>query len=299
MSAPSTVTFYGPAHLGYAFDDDEHSGQDIDSWPAGTEIPALRTGTFAGGGWHKNYGYWGAVDIGGGWYLGTAHMQGPTWLRAGTVQAGVTVGKVGSTGAFARGAHVHLYLGRTPHPADRPKSNPLGTITAALNVKPLSEGSNDMPMLISHPDGTITTIDGTSYQHHTLATYPVDKRLYGAPLALTAAEFAQAITNTQIRRAYLFSGMTGGGSTVDPAAIATKVDAQLADDFARLAASTAALSTAIAAGQFGPTLAQIDAADDEEHAALGKQIMTLTGKLDLVPTTTARLIGQTIIDGLS
>lgn len=100
-----------------------------------------------------------------------------------------------------------------------------------------------MPRLIRHPNGTITTVGETTYQHHSIPTYLADTAAFGPYAQLTAEQFQLVISNTQVRLAYLKAQLAGSpGSAVDPAAIATKVEQNLTDDFARLADQIAELS---------------------------------------------------------
>lgn len=107
----------------------------------------------------------------------------------------------------------------------------------------------DMAGIIRDPStGALTTVGETTYQHHTsMASYEADALTYGPFVqAASQAQYKQAVANTQVRLAYLKAQINGGsGSSVDVAAIAAKVEQNLADDFARLSAEIAAVNANI------------------------------------------------------
>lgn len=116
---------------------------------------------------------------------------------------------------------------------------------ASVGITPLQ--GEDMPKIIRHPNGAVTTVGETTYQHHaSMASYEADAAIYGTFQQLTSAQYNQVVANTQARRAYLLSGISGGsGATVDVAAIAAQVEQSLADDFARLETQIAAVNANI------------------------------------------------------
>lgn len=103
---------------------------------------------------------------------------------------------------------------------------------------------------LRHPNGVITAVGETTYQHLTPGTV-VGEIPY---VQVTAAEYDNAIVNTQIRLTYQLNAQinalspllgTPPAATVDIAAIAAKVEANLADDFARLESQIADLDAAV------------------------------------------------------
>jgi murein DD-endopeptidase MepM/ murein hydrolase activator NlpD len=190
-----------------------------------------------------------------------------------TVPLGGYVGPLGSTG-YSTGPHLHLMVSTT---SDNPNTragiiDPYPYVVAARTswssgeVTPIDE-SEEIMKIIRNPNGQITAVGETTYQHYrTMSEYLTDATLYGAYRDVSAAGYTTIIANTQVRKAYLLAGITGGGgSSVDPAAIALKVEQQLADDFAHLEANIAAINTEIGV----PTAEEIaDAVVDEQAKRL-------------------------------
>lgn len=252
MVAPTVQEFYAVNHRGTAFGvvdavhPKPHSGSDFNGWPLGTRIPAFAAGTVAAKGSSPgNFGFWVTVDIGGGYFAHYCHQAtaGGSPAVGAPVEVGSDVGPLGSTG-YSTGPHLHAMVSRATNP-DRyfGVTNPMPWID-----KVLAQPEGDIEMrLIRHPNGTITTIGETTYQHHSLASYPADAAAYGAFVQLDDATYNRAIANTQVRLAYLKAQIAGTpGSAVDPAAIAAKVEQTLADDFQRLSDQITELSSAVA-----------------------------------------------------
>jgi murein DD-endopeptidase MepM/ murein hydrolase activator NlpD len=93
-----------------------HSGTDW-AMPGGTPIPAIARGTITGVYESKILGHvieQRAMDKDGKlWYIGYCHLQKPPTLKVGDkVQAGDTVGLVGTTGSASSGNHLHATASR-------------------------------------------------------------------------------------------------------------------------------------------------------------------------------------------
>lgn len=125
----------------------KHAGLDY-AWRSGTEIPSCVVGVVAAKGKHYGYGHWVSVDVGNGRYFGWAHMLAASPLKVGDrVLINTIVGKVGQSGSFPTGPHVHLFLGANARPDARPKLNPRGTVSAGLTIKPITPEELDVTEL--------------------------------------------------------------------------------------------------------------------------------------------------------
>ena len=83
-----------------------HTGQDIPA-PTGATIISSGDGTVLFAGWNWGYGYLTLIDHGGGLVTAYAHQSALLVGKGQTVTAGQTIGRVGNTGAFSAGAHLH------------------------------------------------------------------------------------------------------------------------------------------------------------------------------------------------
>jgi murein DD-endopeptidase MepM/ murein hydrolase activator NlpD len=83
-----------------------HTGQDIPA-PTGATIVASGDGTVLFAGWNWGYGYLTLIDHGGGLVTAYAHQSTLLVRKGQEVTAGQTIGRVGNTGAFSAGAHLH------------------------------------------------------------------------------------------------------------------------------------------------------------------------------------------------
>ena len=83
-----------------------HTGQDIPA-PTGATIVSSGDGTVLFAGWNWGYGYLTLIDHGGGLVTAYAHQSSLQVSKGQTVTAGQTIGRVGNTGAFSAGAHLH------------------------------------------------------------------------------------------------------------------------------------------------------------------------------------------------
>ncbi len=85
-----------------------HEGVDLANGRTGDAVKAIRSGKVVTAGYHKTAGNWVVIDHGGGLQSRYMHMLGNLPVKKGqTVQAGQTIGRVGSTGN-STGAHLHL-----------------------------------------------------------------------------------------------------------------------------------------------------------------------------------------------
>lgn len=115
--------------------------------------------------------------------------------------------------------------------------------TAAGSGTPISTESENIMRAIREPSGGITLVGETTYQNLTLAQWMTEAKIWGGYTQLSLADYQTAITDTQVRRAYLLAGI--GGGVVDAAAIATKVTANVKADLAKLSTEIAAINTAV------------------------------------------------------
>jgi len=83
-----------------------HTGQDIPA-PTGATIVASGDGTVLFAGWNWGYGYLTLIDHGGGLVTAYAHQSLLYVQKGQTVTSGQTIGRVGNTGAFSAGSHLH------------------------------------------------------------------------------------------------------------------------------------------------------------------------------------------------
>jgi murein DD-endopeptidase MepM/ murein hydrolase activator NlpD len=83
-----------------------HTGQDIPA-PTGATIVSSGDGVVLFAGWNWGYGYLTLIDHGGGLVTAYAHQSALSVQKGQTVTAGQTIGRVGNTGAFSAGAHLH------------------------------------------------------------------------------------------------------------------------------------------------------------------------------------------------
>jgi len=83
-----------------------HTGQDIPA-PTGATIISSGDGVVLFAGWNWGYGYLTLIDHGGGLVTAYAHQSALLVQKGQTVTAGQTIGRVGNTGAFSAGAHLH------------------------------------------------------------------------------------------------------------------------------------------------------------------------------------------------
>lgn len=88
----------------------EHEGYDL-SAPTGTRIMAAAPGTVSQAGYMPDgYGYYMEIDHGSGVKSLYGHMMSkPLFERGAQVQAGQTIGYVGSTG-YSTGPHLHFHI---------------------------------------------------------------------------------------------------------------------------------------------------------------------------------------------
>ncbi len=129
------------------------------------------------------------------------------------------------------GSHVHAH---DVMPDGRTRRPPFSLATGGAGGGGINQG-DDM-RLIRHPNGSITTVGETTYQHHSMATYVADSAVLGPYVQVDEATYNLIVANTQVRLAYLKAQVGGtSGAAVDVAAIAAKVEQNLADDFVRLA----------------------------------------------------------------
>jgi hypothetical protein len=150
---------------------------------------------------------------------------------------------MGATGNVTA-KHLHFELRRNGTAVD---PAPYFTGAAGGGTTPI-QGDNMAGIIRDPSTGTLTTVDGTVYQHHsTMASYAADALTYGPyKQAASQAEYKLAVANSQVKLAYLKAQLGGtSAGAVDPAAIAAAVEASLADDFARLGADIAAVNANI------------------------------------------------------
>lgn len=231
FGAPPATPTSPPAHL----------GQDY-GWGGGDTIYAARAGkvtAFASAG---AYGNRLIIDHGDGFQTWYCHLASLSVRLGATVAAGQTVAVMGATGNVTA-KHLHFELRKNGVAVD---PAPYFTGTAGGGTTPLQ--GDEMGIIRDPSTGALTTVGETTYQHHTsMASYEADALVYGPfRQAASQAQYKQTVANTQVRLAYLKAQIGGtSGSAVDAAAIAAKVEQNLADDFARLKAEIAAVNANI------------------------------------------------------
>lgn len=168
----------------------------------------------------------------------------------------------GAKGALGAGSstgphlHAHVSVNGTRYGMEEYLANPAW----AGSGTPINTGSESIMRPIREPSGGITLVGETTYQNLTLEQWLVESKIWGGYTQLSAAEYQRAITDSQIRRAYLVAGVSGG--TVDPAAIAERVAANVKADLAKLSTEIAAINTELGV----PTAEEIAAAVNDDAA---------------------------------
>lgn len=110
-----------------------------------------------------------------------------------------------------------------------------------------------------HPNGAISLIGELTYQHVTGNQYANNIPAHGDFIQYTAEGYAQQIIDCETRATIDAARKAAQPiSAINRDAIAAKVEANLADDFARLSAEIDEINATYG----GPTLAEIDAAVD-------------------------------------
>ena len=112
-------SFYNePAHLGNVFGQKGifygpkgHLGVDFKKHSAGTPVPSWTAGVVVVAGWSRNLGWIVILRRADGKFAGFCHLLEDSPLSLGNaVAVGQIVGKVGSTGRFSTGPHLHCTL---------------------------------------------------------------------------------------------------------------------------------------------------------------------------------------------
>ncbi len=137
----SVAEFYNEAkHLGNLFGArgplygrNGHLGVDFKKHPAGTPIPSWTAGVVVYNGWSRNLGWIVIVRRVDGLFAGFCHMQEQSPLSVGDlIEVDDIVGKVGSTGRFSTGPHLHATLEPTIDIGTANAIDPLPYIRAAV-----------------------------------------------------------------------------------------------------------------------------------------------------------------------
>jgi len=91
-----------------------HLGTDYAA-PAGTPLKAINNGTVVLNEWSEGMGWVLTIHTDRKNFWGYAHMHKQSPLAVGTVvKEGDVVGKVGNTGKYSAGAHLHFVLSNSP-----------------------------------------------------------------------------------------------------------------------------------------------------------------------------------------
>jgi murein DD-endopeptidase MepM/ murein hydrolase activator NlpD len=119
-----------------------HRGQDW-SPKAGTVIPAITNGAIKVNDWSDGLGWFIIQSTADGMFVLYAHLEAKPNLSIGHyVHAGDPVGKVGNTGQFSTGSHLHLSIAKSKNvhlcPYDK-LVDPLKHIAANPAPKPKAE----------------------------------------------------------------------------------------------------------------------------------------------------------------
>lgn len=92
-----------------------HRGQD---WTVkeGSTIPAITSGHIHANGWSDGLGWYIVQTTAEGYFVLYAHLQHASGRSAGTtIVKGQPVGKVGNTGRYSTGSHLHLSVSKKPN----------------------------------------------------------------------------------------------------------------------------------------------------------------------------------------
>lgn len=111
-----------------------------------------------------------------------------------------------------------------------------GTTPAGSGSTPIDLRKKDITMhMARHPVGAIALVGETTFQNLTGHQYANNILAYGDFIQYTAEGYQQQLIDCEARRQYAAAAVKGqSAQTVDLAAIAAKVKANLAADFARL-----------------------------------------------------------------
>lgn len=91
-----------------------HLGTDYAA-PEGTPLKAINDGKVVLNEWSEGMGWCLTIHTDGKNFWGYAHMKEQSPIKVGaSVKEGDVVGKVGNTGKYSQGAHLHFVLSRSP-----------------------------------------------------------------------------------------------------------------------------------------------------------------------------------------
>lgn len=145
----TVATFYATSHWRNGFaasGPNAHSGLDIGGHDLGAEIPLVRAGRLVARGYDAYYGFFASFDT-GDYFDIYCHMLTTSPLKIGTEYVkGNTVGKVGNSGLWSNGRHLHYMIADSKSPHARPNYDPAPIVLKALPKKPVTGGA-----------GTVTT----------------------------------------------------------------------------------------------------------------------------------------------
>lgn len=182
-----------------------------------------------------------------------AHMREASPLAIGAaVNAATIVGYVGLTGNAAiadpPGPHDHHERWDAAGARLDPEA------FYRLEPSPTPEERDTTMHQARHPNGGITLIGETTYQHLTPHQHANNLAAYGPYVQYTAEGYQQQLIDVEYRRQALVAAIAGkSAAPLDLDAIAEKVRVNVAADFARLAEQIAQINT-----EFGaPTAEQL------------------------------------------
>lgn len=152
----------------------------------------------------------------------------------------------GARGAYGAGSstgphlHAHVTVNGVRYGMEEYLTNPQWAGTGSR----INQGEE--MRAIREPSGGITLIGETTYQNLTLDQWNTESKVWGGYTQLTLAEYQKAITDTQVRRAYLLAGVSGAGvATVDADAIAAKVAANIESDLTAMSDKIAEINASL------------------------------------------------------
>lgn len=226
-----------------------HAGEDI-GHVAGIRLVApiaCRVVSYARAGGHGNRMLLTGLDpLARRVEIGLSHLAAAAVSAGADVPEGHYIADMGATGNVD-GVHVHWEVrvnGVLTDPAEWLKSL---AAFAGSSSTPIRTGDRDMHMA-RHPNGAITLIGETTYQHLSAHQYANNVKAYGDYIQYSAEGYQQQLNDIEFRAQTLAARLVGkGAGPVDPAAVASKVRDNLTADFERLADQIDAINVEVGA----------------------------------------------------
>lgn len=117
LNSMSSEQDFGPRTIGQGF----HTGIDLEG-RVGDPVKAAADGIVVAAGWGASgdagYGNTILISHGGGWTTMYAHLSAISKGKGSRVRAGEVIGRVGDTGSYSQGSHLHFELHRNGKPVN-------------------------------------------------------------------------------------------------------------------------------------------------------------------------------------